>query len=96
MKAQIGKYKFGRHRNNWGIWQYDSVTESGASARFIKDVFSYEDAVREIYRLNGWGEPKSIKRVYLCNKFSYIYDNDSSNDKPRYVPCSGYLAESSK
>lgn len=46
MKAEVGKYKFGRHRNNWGIWQYDSVTESGASARFIKDVFSYEDAVR--------------------------------------------------
>ena len=64
MKAEVGKYKFGRHRNNWGIWQYDSVTESGASARFIKDVFSYEDAVREVYRLNGWGEPKNIKRVY--------------------------------
>ena len=64
MKAEVGKYKFGRHRNNWGIWQYDSVTEFGASARFIKDVFSYEDAVREVYRLNGWGEPKSIKRVY--------------------------------
>ena len=64
MKAEVGKYKFGRHRNNWGIWQYDSVTESGVSARFIKDVFSYEDAVREVYRLNGWGEPKNIKRVY--------------------------------
>ena len=64
MKAEVGKYKFGRHRNNWGIWQYDSVTESGASARFIKDVFSYEDAVREVYKLNGWGEPKSVKRVY--------------------------------
>ena len=64
MKAQVGLYKFGRHRNWWGIWQYDSVTETGASARFIKDVFTFEEAVREVYRLNGWGEPKSIKRVY--------------------------------
>ena len=31
-----------------------------------------------------------------CNKKSYRYDNDSSNDKPRYVPCSGNLAESEK
>ena len=64
MKAEVGKYKFGRHRNNWGIWQWNSVTETGASATFIKDVFSYEDAVREVYRLNGCGEPKNIKRVY--------------------------------
>lgn len=64
MKAQVEMYKFGRHRSLWGIWQYDSVTEKGTSATFIKDVFSYEDAVREVYRLNGWGEPKYIKRVY--------------------------------
>lgn len=64
MKAEIGKYKFGRHRHHWGIWQYDYVSETGSSARFIKDVFSYEEAVREVYRLNGWGEPKYIKRVF--------------------------------
>ena len=64
MKAQVGLYKFGRHRNLWGIWQYDHVSETGCSARFIKDVFSYEEAVKEVYRLNGWGAPKYIKRVY--------------------------------
>ena len=64
MKAQVGLYKFGRHRSLWGIWQYDHVSETGASARFVKDVYSYEEAVREVYRLNGWGEPKSIKRVF--------------------------------
>ena len=64
MKAEVGKYKFGRHRNNWAIWQYDYVSETGSSARFIKDVFSYEEAVREVYRLNGWGEPKYIKRAF--------------------------------
>lgn len=64
MKAKVGLYKFGRHRNFWGIWRYDMVTEHGASAVFIKDVYSYEEAVREIYRLNGWGEPKNIKDVH--------------------------------
>lgn len=65
MKAQVGQYKFGRHRNHWGIWQYDHVCENGGwSATFIKDVFTYEEAVREVYRLNGWGEPKYFKRVF--------------------------------
>jgi hypothetical protein len=64
MKAQVGLYKFGRHRNWWGIWQYDSVTDTGTSARFIKDVRTYEEAVTEVYRLNGWGEPKQIRRSF--------------------------------
>lgn len=64
MKPKVGLYKFGRHRSQWGIWQYDSVSENGASAKFIKDVATYEEAVREVYRLNGWGEPKNIKQVY--------------------------------
>ena len=64
MKAEVGKYKFGRHRSMWGIWMYDWVSETGSSARFIKDVFSYEEAVREVYRLNGWGEPKQIRRSF--------------------------------
>ena len=64
MKAQVGQYKFGRHRNSSGIWQYTMVSENGTMASFIKDVFSYDEAVREVYRLNGWGEPKSVKRVY--------------------------------
>ena len=64
MKAQVGKYTFGRHRNHWGIWRYDWVSEIGTSATFIKNVFTYEEAVREVYRLNGWGTPKYIKRVF--------------------------------
>ena len=64
MKEEVGKYYFGRHRRSWGIWQYDMVSETGASARFIKDVFSFEDAVKEIYKLNGWGEPKQIRRSF--------------------------------
>ena len=64
MKAEVGKYMFGRHRRCFGIWQYDWVSETGSSARFIKDVRSYEEAVIEVYRLNGWGEPKQIRRSF--------------------------------
>ena len=64
MKTQVGQYKFGRHRNLWGIWHWDSVRETGPSATFIKDVRTYEEAVTEVYRLNGWGIPKNIKRIF--------------------------------
>ena len=61
MKPQLDKYHFGRNRNFWGIWQYSEVTLSFVQSRHIKDVCSYDEAVTEVYRLNGWGTPKSIK-----------------------------------
>ena len=64
MKAEVGKYYFGRHRSMWGLWQYDWVSETGSTARFVKDVRSNEEAVVEVYRLNGWGEPKQIRRSF--------------------------------
>ena len=64
MKAQVGQHKFGRHRNLWGIWKYTEASETGSNATFIKDVQTYEEAVRETYRLNGWGEPKHIYRKF--------------------------------
>ncbi len=64
MKATVGQYFFRRHYGNWGIWQYTQVNEIGTTASHIKDVFGFEDAVREVYRLNGWGEPKSIHRSF--------------------------------
>lgn len=44
----------------WGIWY--QKTEFAAS--FVKDVDTYEEAVREVYRLNGWGEPKQIRQRF--------------------------------
>ena len=64
MKAEVGKYKFGRHYNLWGIWKYIEVSACGSSTTFVKDVQTYEDAVREVYRLNGWGQPKQIRRQF--------------------------------
>lgn len=64
MSAQVGQYTFGRHRNLWGIWRNMQVNENGRCAEFVKDVFTYEDVVREVYRLNGWREPKKIYRRF--------------------------------
>lgn len=63
MQAKVGRYYFGRHYNLWGIWQWTYVNEGKESGRHIKDVQTYEEAVREMYRLNGWGEPKYIKHI---------------------------------
>ena len=50
------RYSFGRSYNNWGIWD--------ASGTKIMTVYTFEEAIRETYRLNGWGEPKTIKRRF--------------------------------
>jgi hypothetical protein len=42
----------------------ESISNGVTMSCFIKDVFSYEDAVKETYHLNGWGEPKRIVRKY--------------------------------
>ena len=64
MKAEVGRYYFGRHYSIWGIWQWDVVDATFTSANHIKDVQTYEEAVIEVYRLNGWGTPKTIRRRY--------------------------------
>lgn len=64
MTLQVGTYHFGRHRSNWGIWQCEYANNGNTSSRHIKDVFTYEEAVKETYRLNGWGEPKRIYRKF--------------------------------
>lgn len=64
MAKTVGTFYFGRHRSLWGIWMVESIINGVTSAAFIKDVCSYEDAVKETYHLNGWGEPKRIVRKY--------------------------------
>ena len=59
MKAVLGQYHYAPHRNWWGVWQWDSVTENGASATFIKDFRTKEEARAFVYEMNGWGKPKN-------------------------------------
>ena len=64
MAKTVGTYFFGRHRSLWGIWIVESIENGVTMSAFIKDVCSYEDAVKETYNLNGWGEPKRIIKKY--------------------------------
>lgn len=64
MARTVGTYFFGRHRSLWGIWIVESIENGVTMSAYIKDVCSYEDAVMETYRLNGWGEPKRIIKKY--------------------------------
>ena len=64
MALKVGTFHFGRHRRVWGIWVCESSNNGVTMSQFVKDVCSYEDAVRETYRLNGWGEPKRINKKF--------------------------------
>ena len=64
MAKTVGTFYFGRHRSMWGIWMVESISNGVTMAAFVKDVFTYEDAVKETYHLNGWGEPKRIIKKY--------------------------------
>ena len=59
MKAVLGQYYYAPHRNWWGVWQYDMVTENAASGKFIKDFQTKEEARAFVYEMNGWGKPKN-------------------------------------
>ena len=64
MKAKVGQYFFKRHHCNWGIFQWDEVTETSSSAKHIDTVPTFEDAVAQTFALNGWPIPSKIYRKY--------------------------------
>ena len=65
MKPELNKYFFGRRFNEFAIWQYTAIHSDGSTmSRQIKCVETYNEAVLEVYRLNGWGTPKNIKRIF--------------------------------
>lgn len=49
-----GEYRYGPHHKWWRIWD--------SKGRCVKEVRLRKEAVKEVYRLNGWGEPKNIKQ----------------------------------
>ena len=65
MAKTVGTYYFARRRNHFSIYIVESISSNGIEmGSFVKDVFTYEDAVKETYSLNGWGTPKNIVRKY--------------------------------
>ena len=64
MAAEVGKYFFRKRYTVFYIYQYDVVEDAFESAKHINSVQTYDEAVKEVYRLNGWGEPKQIRRRF--------------------------------
>lgn len=61
---KVGTYYFARLRSHWGIWIVISNDNGITMGEHVKDVRTYEDAVKETYRMNGWALPKNIVRKY--------------------------------
>ena len=59
MRAILGNFYYAPHRTQWGVWQWDWVSENGASGKFIKDFRSKEEARAFVWENNGWGTPKT-------------------------------------
>lgn len=64
MTLTVGTYHFGRHYYRWGIYRCDYANNGNTSSSHIKDVATFDEALKETYRLNGWGEPKNIVKKY--------------------------------
>lgn len=62
--AKVGTYYFKRLRSMFGIWVVVYSNNGSVMGEHVKDVRTYEDAVRETYKLNGWELPKNIVRKY--------------------------------
>lgn len=56
---KVGQYHYAPHRNYYGVWMFDNVTEKSASATFIKDFRTREEARMFVWEKNGWGVPKT-------------------------------------
>ena len=59
MKAKLGQYYYAPLRNYWGVWQWTSVSETGAMGTKVTEFFDKEEARRYVWTMNGWGEPKN-------------------------------------
>jgi hypothetical protein len=59
MKTILGQYYYAPHRRSYGVWQWDWVSEKGASGRFVKNFCTKEEAREYVWKMNGWGQPKT-------------------------------------
>jgi hypothetical protein len=62
MKAQVGLYHVSRNMGSWNVYQYNHVTANSNSSTKIESFPHFEEAIREMYKLNGWNEPKLISK----------------------------------
>jgi hypothetical protein len=65
-KIKVGLFFFARNRSNWSVYCYDVVNEETgfSSANKIDTYFTFEEALRATYKLNGWTQPRKISRTF--------------------------------
>ena len=56
--CKVGQYHYGRHRSSFGVWVYDFVSKDSASASFVADFRTREEARAYVWKMNGWGMPQ--------------------------------------
>lgn len=61
IQAKVGQFFYGRHRSSFGVWCYDyvNVENGSASADFVRDFDTREEARQYVWKMNGWGTPKT-------------------------------------
>lgn len=59
MATKDGQYYYAPHRIMWGVWQHHDLGNGSGYGTFYNDYPTKEEARKEVYRLNGWGEPKN-------------------------------------
>jgi len=64
MKAVVGKHYVGRSLCSYAVFQWDMVNEHGSTSHTVAKFGSFESAVREMYRLNGWKQPAKVNQRY--------------------------------
>jgi hypothetical protein len=64
MKAQVGLYHVCQLRNSWCVYVYTHVTATSNSAEKVDSFPYFQDAIIEMYKLNGWGQPKNITKKF--------------------------------
>lgn len=61
--CKVGQYHYGRHRSSFGVWVYDSVSKNAASASFVADFRTREEARAYVWKMNGWGTPRTALSI---------------------------------
>ena len=56
---KVGEFFYRRHRNDYGVWVWENVSADFACGRFIADFSSREEARTYVWKMNGWGTPKT-------------------------------------
>lgn len=56
---KVGQYHYGRHRSMFGVWVCDFVSKTAASSSFVADFQTREEARLYVWKMNGWGTPKT-------------------------------------